>query len=38
MRPFAQMLGAEQLATDRAGEQILAGIGTAGDEAGGEPA
>lgn len=35
--PLAQMLGAEQLATDGTGEQILAGLGTAGDEAGSEP-
>jgi hypothetical protein len=31
------MLGAKQLATDRAGEQILAGVGPACDEAGSEP-
>jgi hypothetical protein len=37
MGPFAQMLGAEQLATDRAGEQVLAGVGTAWDEAGSDP-
>jgi hypothetical protein len=35
--PLAQMLGAKQLATDRAGEQILAGVGPACDEAGSEP-
>jgi hypothetical protein len=35
--PLAQMLGAEQLATDGAGEQILPGIGTAWGEAGAEP-
>ena len=37
MGPLAQMLGAEQLATDRAGEQVLAGVGTAWDEAGSDP-
>jgi hypothetical protein len=26
--PFGQMLGAEQLSVNRAGEQILAGVGT----------
>jgi hypothetical protein len=31
------MLDAEQLAPDGTGEQILAGIGTAWDEAGSEP-
>jgi hypothetical protein len=35
--PLAQMLGAEQLATDRTGEQILASVGPAWDEAGSEP-
>jgi hypothetical protein len=35
--PLARMLGAEQLATDGAGEQILPGIGTAWGEAGAEP-
>jgi hypothetical protein len=34
---LAQVLGAKQLAPDGAGEQILAGIGTAWDEAGSEP-
>jgi hypothetical protein len=29
MGPLAQMFGAEQLATDRAREQVLAGVGTA---------
>jgi hypothetical protein len=38
MGPLAQMLGAEQLATDGAGEQILPGVGTAGDETGSKPA
>jgi hypothetical protein len=37
MSPLAQVLGAEQLATDGTGEQILAGVGTAWDEAGSEP-
>jgi hypothetical protein len=32
MGPLGQMLGAEQLATDGAGEQVLAGIRTAWDE------
>ncbi|HUQ15710.1 MAG TPA: hypothetical protein VM094_06615 [Gemmatimonadales bacterium] len=35
--PLAQMFGAEQLATDGAGEQILPGVGTAWDEAGSKP-
>jgi pimeloyl-ACP methyl ester carboxylesterase len=35
--PLPQMLGAEQLATNGAGEQILAGVGTAWGEAGSEP-
>jgi hypothetical protein len=35
--PLAEMFGAEQLATNGAGEQILPGVGTAWDEAGGEP-
>jgi hypothetical protein len=37
MGPLAQMLGAEQLATDGAGEQILPGVGTALNQAGSEP-
>jgi hypothetical protein len=37
MGPLAQMLGAEQLATDGTGEQVLASIGTAWDDAGSEP-
>jgi hypothetical protein len=36
MGTLAQMLGAEQFATDGAGEQILAGVGTAWDETGSE--
>jgi hypothetical protein len=36
--PLAQMFGAEQLASNGAGEQILAGVGTAWDEARTEPA
>jgi hypothetical protein len=35
--PLAQVFGAEQLATDRSGEEILPGIGTAWGEAGTEP-
>ena len=35
--PLAEMFGAEQLATNGAGEQVLPGVGTACDEAGGEP-
>jgi hypothetical protein len=37
MGPLTQVLGAEQLATDGTGEQILAGVSTAWDEAGSEP-
>jgi hypothetical protein len=36
--PFGQMLSAEQLAADRAGEQILAGIGAEGRGENGERA
>jgi hypothetical protein len=32
------MLRTEQFATDGSGEQVLAGAGTAGDQAGSEPA
>jgi hypothetical protein len=35
--PLGQMLGAQQLATDRPREQVFAGVGTARDEAGDEP-
>jgi hypothetical protein len=34
--PLGQMLGAQQLATDRPREEILAGVGTAGYETGDE--
>ncbi|MBA3318490.1 MAG: hypothetical protein H0T50_10425 [Gemmatimonadales bacterium] len=34
--PFGQVLRAQQLAPDRPGEQVLAGVGTAGDETGGQ--
>jgi hypothetical protein len=34
---LGQMLGAQQLATDRPREEVLAGVGTAGYEAGDEP-
>jgi hypothetical protein len=37
MGPLAQVFGAEQLAADRSGEQILPGVGTAWGEAGPEP-
>jgi hypothetical protein len=33
MGPLAQVLGAKQLTSDGTGEQILACVGTAGDEA-----
>jgi hypothetical protein len=36
--PLAEMLGTEQFATDGSGEQVLAGAGTAGEQAGSEPA
>ncbi len=34
--PLGQMLGAEQIATDRPREQVFAGVGAAGNEAGDE--